>query len=153
MAPTDHYAAYALAAEYAETFAGATVNHPTRNTVDIAQLLDQGGGVIVVATNDHALVGALDAVPVLERLPAVPDGAAKTALTVYDAVALPELRETARDRGLRVASNASRATVVALLVAFDHGDLRTDDAPPAAAGDPDADPPGGGDGETTETED
>ena len=63
--------AFALIADYADTFAGGTAN-VNGEAFDVKQALDAGKGTIV--TDDPAVIDALTTFPLLERVTA-PKGA------------------------------------------------------------------------------
>jgi hypothetical protein len=122
--------AFKLRDEYAETFSGATINHPDHGTFDIGAALDDAAGdVLVVDLADHQLVDVLRGVPVLEEV-APPAGRAPDEHP-YTGKTVDELRAIAAGRSVDLPNSARKGDIVAALLAadHDHADGDTPDAP------------------------
>lgn len=128
--------AFALRAEYEGTvtikgdgdtdlevpkFLGGVIVAGERD-LDVAELLAQGDGAIVISDRDPRIVAALDEYPALKRVD-VPKGA-DTVLGSYEDSNLTTLRAEARRRELDVeggVSKANRDAIIAALEADDAG--------------------------------
>jgi hypothetical protein len=91
--------AYALRAEHEDTFAGAVLCVGSLGeSLDTAQALKEGKGVIVVPDTDTFAITALDQHPQFERV-AVPEASAEPA-DRFDGLTVPELRTEAERLGV-----------------------------------------------------
>lgn len=135
MTDTDTRVAFALREEYAGTvlqreteddpgtevpvFGGGLIGAGDRE-LNIAELLEDGDGTIVVEPAEHPLtLVALDEYPALKRVP-VPAGA-QAVTTGYADQSATKLRDEAGRRGIAGAGGASKAD---LLVALEADDAR-----------------------------
>lgn len=124
--------AYALRDEYAGTvvqaidgedrevpvFSGGLVNGGDNfGDVDVAKLLEEGGGTIVVDPRDPVLAAALDEYPPLKDVP-VPDGASPVN-DLYSNRGVRWLRAEVKRRGIDGLSKATKDELVAALEEYD----------------------------------
>lgn len=115
---TDTRVAYELRADYVDTFAGGLLRAGDRD-LNIAELLEQGGGTIVVDAAATPLeVAILDDYPALKRVKA-PEGEAAT--VSHADLTVRQLRDEAARRGMGGAASASKT---ALVQALDTDDAR-----------------------------
>lgn len=125
--------AYGLRADYAEDgptpFYGGLIRTSSTSELNVAQALEDGGGVIVVDETAHELVDALDHFPALKRV-AVPAGPSPEVLDAYRGRKVGELRDELKALGLPTSGN--RETLVGRLASAAAAGLGVDDATDAA---------------------
>lgn len=103
--------AYALRAEYEDSYAGGVLAVGYDRTIDISAELENGSGQIVVADNDEALKAVLDGYPALKRVTTDSD---EPTVDRYDGMSLADLRRETKNLGLEVDGNTKEAHLAAL---------------------------------------
>lgn len=119
--------AYALRGDYAGTveqdgeevplFSGGITSAGDAGDLDVAELLEEGGGTIVVDDRDPRIVLALDEFLALKRVP-VPDDV-KALVGDYDGQPVTTLRGELKRRGVTGGGNLSQDDAVTALKAYD----------------------------------
>lgn len=117
--------AFAVRKDYESTYEPGVIAVGD-HTLNLAELLTEGDGQIVVADTEHILLSRLDEQPALKRVPVrtaedtARAAAARASRKRYDAMTAKDLRDgPVKQAGLDLPQSASKQELVDALVAHD----------------------------------